>query len=132
MSEHHLTFAHASLAETMTAGPAHAPLINQLAKFVFGGAAVGGVIWKMGNLSGGDAHDHEALERTKDAKDAEKCARRSTEKSLRPSMFSSPKKTLPPDSAACSRSRRLLRRHSSQTNFHSKEKGLHPEAQALK
>lgn len=52
--------------------PKHAALTDSILKFVFGFSVVGGVIWKGSSMMGGDHHDHEALERTPVAKEAER------------------------------------------------------------
>lgn len=54
--------------------PNHSIFVNTITKFVVGFGLAGGAVWKGWSMVGGDHHDHEALERTSNAKEMEKCA----------------------------------------------------------
>jgi hypothetical protein len=60
----------------MSSVPKFASLTEPTLKFLFAGGIAGGAIWKTWSMVGGDHHDHEALERTEDAKTMEKLVRR--------------------------------------------------------
>jgi len=56
--------------------PNHSVFVNSMFKFVVGFGLAGGAVWKAWSAFGGDHHDHEALERTQNAKEMEKLLRR--------------------------------------------------------
>jgi len=56
--------------------PNHSIFVNTITKFVVGFGLAGGAVWKGWSMVGGDHHDHEALERTSNAKEMEKLLRR--------------------------------------------------------
>ena len=102
--------------------PKHSAFTDRAFKFVVGFGLAGGAVWKFWSVTGGDHHDHEALQRTENAKELERCAAIIILFFLagilaQPTFF-------PPSF------RSLVRRHSSHTN--TKTGDLHPEATALK
>ena len=52
--------------------PAHGKYWDITTRFVVGFGLTGGAIWKFWSLTGGDHHDHEALQRTENAKELER------------------------------------------------------------
>ena len=104
--------------------PKHSAFTDRAFKFVVGFGLAGGAVWKFWSVTGGDHHDHEALQRTENAKELERCAAIII-------LFFLVEFSLtntPPFFSPSFRS--LVRRHSSHTN--TKTGDLHPEATALK
>ena len=56
--------------------PNHSIFVDNAFKFVVGFGLAGGAVWKFWSVSGGDHHDHEAMERTANAKELERLVRR--------------------------------------------------------
>ena len=101
--------------------PKHSAFTDRAFKFVVGFGLAGGAVWKFWSVTGGDHHDHEALQRTENAKELERCAAFNF---ILPRRNSRSPHLFPPSF------RSLVRRHSSHTN--TKTGDLHPEATALK
>ena len=56
--------------------PKHSLFVDNAFKFVVGFGLTGGAVWKFFSLTGGDHHDHEAMQRTENAKELERLVRR--------------------------------------------------------
>ena len=56
--------------------PKHSAFTDRAFKFVVGFGLAGGAVWKFWSVTGGDHHDHEALQRTENAKELERLVRR--------------------------------------------------------
>jgi hypothetical protein len=52
--------------------PNHSLFIDNAFKFVVGFGLVGGGVWKTWSMMGADHHDHEALQRSENAKELER------------------------------------------------------------
>ena len=56
--------------------PKHSLFVDNAFRFVVGFGLAGGAVWKVWSLTGADHHDHEALERSANAKELERLVRR--------------------------------------------------------
>ena len=52
--------------------PKHSAFTDRAFKFVVGFGLAGGAVWKFWSVTGGDHHDHEALQRSENAKELER------------------------------------------------------------
>ena len=56
--------------------PKHSIFVDNAFRFVVGFGLAGGAVWKFFSVTGGDHHDHEALQRSENAKELDRLVRR--------------------------------------------------------